>query len=1090
MSVIAKNGTTLLSKTTAEDGHVAFPSLKDFRAEQTAVMFLVEKEGDVSFLPTYAYYDRQLELSRFDIFGESTPRDPRTLGSYLFSDRGVYRPVEKFNIGLITRTVDWKTPVTGIPLRAEVRDPRNTLMAEFPLTLEASGFNELSYTTAENSPTGDWTVDLYLVGKDKRDSRLLGSTMVRIKEFEPDRLKVALTLTPDRKQGWVKPSELKADIDVQNLFGTPAQDRRVKSKLTLRPIYPNFSQFADYQFYENRRSGDGFDTELEERTTDANGKASIALGLEAYGDATYQLQLISEAFEAGGGRSVTAAARVMVSPHDYLVGVKADGSLDYISHRSERKINLLAVDPSLAQIPLSGLKAELLEQKYLSVLTRENSGVYKYQSKLKEAAIAEEPLSISAQGTDFTLNTEKPGNFVLVIKDADNKVLNRVSYTVAGNANVSRSLERNAELKLTLNKTSYRQGEDIEVAINAPYAGSGIITIERDKVYHWQWFHTDTTSSVQTIRLPADMEGNGYINVQFIRDMNSDEIFMSPLSYGVAPFKISHEARQAKIEIDSPEIIKPGETLSIKVKTDSAQRVTVFAVDEGILQVARYRLKDPLDYFFRKRALEVESAQILDLILPEFSKMLSLASAPDGDAGEGVDLHLNPFKRKKDEPVAYWSGITDVNGEAEFSYRVPDYFNGKLRVMAVSVTPERIGHTQRYTTVRDDFVLSPNVPTTVSPGDQFDVTLGVANNLTGLNGEKTTLDVAIKPPPQLEVVGNQNYSLSLAEKQEGVVTFRLKAKDNLGNASIQFSAHAGDKSASRTVSLSLRPAAPFRTQSIMGRMDGTQQNVSDIRQMYDQFARRDARVSRSPLVLTNGLSQYLADYPNACSEQIVSQTVPLLFQQRHPETKAGSVQEKTRSQVRNVITTLLARQNSQGAVGEWRSSPDADPFITPYVVQFLLEAREAGYPISESLLKSANGYLARMAANDAMYTQDDLRLRAFATYLLTRQGEVTTGLLAAVQTRMQKNAPDSWQQDLGSLYLAASYKMLKMDKQADALYSQPGKPLAKAMTKPGGQEATSIRWFKTALAFTSSFAISQRRLVVSRLSCWKIWRCA
>lgn len=317
---------------------------------------------------------------------------------------------------------------------------------------------------------------------------------------------------------------------------------------------------------------------------------------------------------------------------------------------------------------------------------------------------------------------------------------------------------------------------------------------------------------------------------------------------------------------------------------------------------------------------------------------------------------------------------------------MPDYFNGKLRVMAVSVTPERIGHTQRYTTVRDDFVLSPNVPTTVSPGDQFDVTLGVANNLTGLNGEKTTLDVAIKPPPQLEVVGNQNYSLSLAEKQEGVVTFRLKAKDNLGNASIQFSAHAGDKSASRTVSLSLRPAAPFRTQSIMGRMDGTQQNVSDIRQMYDQFARRDARVSRSPLVLTNGLSQYLADYPNACSEQIVSQTVPLLFQQRHPETKAGSVQEKTRSQVRNVITTLLARQNSQGAVGEWRSSPDADPFITPYVVQFLLEAREAGYPISESLLKSANGYLARMAANDAMYTQDDLRLRAFATYLLTRQG--------------------------------------------------------------------------------------------------------
>ncbi len=1047
VSVVAKNGTTLLSKTTGEDGHAAFPSLSDFRFEQTAVMFLVEKEGDVSFLPTNAYYDRQLELSRFDIYGESTPQDPRTLSSYLFSDRGVYRPGETFNIGLITRTADWKTSVAGIPLRAEVRDPRDAMMATFPLTLDAAGFNELSYTTSENSPTGDWTIYLYLVGTDNKDARLLGSTTVKVKEFEPDRLKVALTLTPDRQQGWVKPSELKAEIDVQNLFGTPAQDRRVTSKLTLRPVYPSFSRFSNYQFYENRRSSDSFDTELEERTTDADGKASISLGLDAYGDATYQLQLISEAFEAGSGRSVTAAARVMVSPYDYLVGVKADGSLDYISHRSERRLNLIAVDPSLKQRALQGLKAELLEQKYLSVLTRQNSGVYKYQSKLKETPVAETALAIGEEGTDFTLNTEKPGNFVLVIKSADDKVLNRVAYTVAGNANVSRSLERNAELTLTLNKDAYRPGENIEVAINAPYSGSGFITIERDKVYHWQWFHASTTSSVQTIRIPPDMEGNGYINVQFIRDPNSDEVFMSPLSYGVEPFKISHEARQAKIELESPEVIKPGDTLSIKVKTDSAQRVAVFAVDEGILQVARYRLKDPLDYFFRKRALEVESDQILDLILPEFSKMMSLTSAPGGDAGESIDLHLNPFKRKKDAPVTYWSGIADVNGEAELKYHVPDYFNGKLRIMAVAVTPDRIGHAQRYTTVRDDFVLSPNVPTTVSPGDQFDVTLGVANNLTGLNGEKTALEVAIAPPPQLEVVGNASYSLSLAEKREGVVTFRLKAKEHLGNASIKFTARSGDKSASRTVSLSLRPAAPYRTQSVMGRMDGSQQSVRDIRQMYDAFAKRNARVSWSPLVLTNGLAQYLADYPNACSEQIVSQAVPLLFQQRHPEMKNGRSQEEVRSQLKKTMATLLARQNGRGAIGAWRSSPNADPFVTPYVVQFLLEAQQADYPVSDALQKSANGYLKQLAANDAMHTLDDLRLRAFAVYLLTRQGEVTTGQLAAVQTRLQKSYPDVWLKDLGALYLAASYKMLKMDKQADALLQPTWDELSKGYDK-------------------------------------------
>ncbi|MBA7844015.1 alpha-2-macroglobulin family protein [Klebsiella sp. RHBSTW-00484] len=1044
VSVVARNGTTLFSRTTEADGHVVFPSLDDFSAERTPVMFLVEKEGDVSFLPTDDNSDRQLSFSRFDVEGEYTPRDPRTLDSYLFSDRGVYRPGERFNIGLITRTTDWKTQVAGIPVQAEIRDPRDTLMATIPLTLDASGFSELNYTTSENSPTGDWTVYLYLLGKNEDDKRLLGDTTVRVKEFEPDRLKVALKLSPERQLGWVKPGDLKANIDVQNLFGTPAQGRRVTSNLTLRPVYPRFSQFNDYQFYENRRSNDDFETQLEERTTDDNGKADIALELNGYDDATYQLQLISEAFEAGGGRSVTAAARVMVSPHDWLVGVKADGDLDYINKDAERHLNLIAIDPLLKKMALPGLKVDLLEQKYLSVLTKQSSGVYKYQSKLKEVPVSSAPLVIDAQGSDFRLATDKPGTFVLEIKDGKDNVLNRVVYTVAGNANISRSLDRDAELKLTLNKGTYKPGEEIEVAVNAPYTGSGIITIERDKVYQWTWFHTDTTSSVQTIRVPEEMEGNGYINVQFIRDPNSDEIFMSPLSYGVKPFAISHEARQAQMTIDAPEVVKPGETLAIKVKTNSPQRVAVFAVDEGILQVARYRLKDPLDYFFRKRTLEVESWQILDLILPEFSKMMSLVSAPGGDGGEGLDLHLNPFKRKKDAPVAYWSGITDVDGEAVFNYPVPDYFNGKIRVMAMSVTPDKIGHAQRYTTVRDDFVLSPNVPTTVAPGDQFDVTLGVANNLNGLNGVKTPLTVSLHLPPQLEMVGEAQQSMLLAEKQEGVLTFRLKAKAMPGNATLVFKAESGNKSTQRMVSLSLRPAAAYRTQSVMGRMDGREQSVGEMRQMFDAFARRDAQVSWSPLVLTNGLAQYLADYPNACSEQIVSQATPLLFQYRHPEMKGAYSDEQIRTLLKQTLTTLLARQNNEGAIGVWRSSPQADPFITPYVVQFLLEAQQAQYPVDEALLKPANGYLKTLAANAGMTSLDDLRLRAFAAYLLTRQGIITTNLLAEVQTRLQNNYPNAWQTDLSALYLAASYQMLKMDKQAETLLQPIWKELSKA----------------------------------------------
>lgn len=635
VSVIAKNGVALLNRTTDANGHVRFPALDVYTHERQPVMFLVEKEGDVSFLPTGGYHDRGLDFSRFDVAGEETPTDPRALGSYLFSDRGVYRPGDTFNIGLITRAADWSLGLAGVPVRAEVRDPRDKLMATLPLTLGASGFNELSYATDENSPTGEWNVYLYLIGKNNDTSTLLGHTSVNVKEFEPDQLKVKLELTPDRRQGWVKPSELQAGIDVQNLFGTPAQDRRVTSKLTLRPTYPSFDRYPDYAFYENRRNNDGFETELEDRTTDERGTANIPLDLKSYGDATYQLQLLSEAFVAGGGRSVAATARTLVSPYDYLVGVKADGDLGYINRDAVRHLNVIAIDPTLKQIALPGLKRVLIEQKYISVLTRQDSGVYKYQSKMKEIPLSEQPLALSERGNDLRLATDKPGDFVLAVEDAQGKTLNRVAYSVAGNANLSRSLDRNAELKLKLNRAEYQPGDEIEVAITAPYTGSGLITIEKDRVYAWQWFHTDTTSSVQKIRLPAGMEGNGYVNVQFVRDVNSREIFMSPLSYGVMPFKISTRARQNGLEITAPAVIKPGENLTMTVKTDGPQQVALFAVDEGILQVARYRLKDPLEFFFSKRELSVSSSQILDLILPEFSKLMALTAAPGGDGGEG-----------------------------------------------------------------------------------------------------------------------------------------------------------------------------------------------------------------------------------------------------------------------------------------------------------------------------------------------------------------------------------------------------------------------------------------------------------------------
>ncbi|NWC37527.1 hypothetical protein HX876_34880, partial [Pseudomonas gingeri] len=153
-----------------------------------------------------------------------------------------------------------------------------------------------------------------------------------------------------------------------------------------------------------------------------------------------------------------------------------------------------------------------------------------------------------------------------------------------------------AELQLRLDKRSYATGDEIAISIRAPYTGAGLITIERDKVYTQQWFKADSTNSVQHIRVPAGLEGNAYVNVQFVRDMGSAEVYMSPLSYGVVPFSINLDARRMALKVEGPAKIEPGQMLDIKVNADRPGRAVVNAVHEGILKVAPYQTPDPLGF--------------------------------------------------------------------------------------------------------------------------------------------------------------------------------------------------------------------------------------------------------------------------------------------------------------------------------------------------------------------------------------------------------------------------------------------------------------------------------------------------------------
>lgn len=1027
VEVVGKNGLTVVSGQTDAEGHVHFPNLKSFEREQTPVLYAALKGEDLAFLPINRA-DRELDLSRFDVGGVSNAVQADKLSAFLFSDRGVYQPGDEFHVGVIVKPADWAMPVAGIPLEAVISDARGLEVKRQRMSLSARGFDELRYTTSEAAPTGTWTVSLYIV-KDGLASALLGSVTLLVREFQPDRMKMNAHLSTESVNGWVHPDSLKAHIALKTLYGSPAVGRRVTAALRLAPGFPTLRGFETYTFFDPQQAKGSYAEDLPEATTDPQGEAEFALGLERFARATYRLRFIAEGFEVDGGRSVTADAGVVVSNEPFLVGYKADGELQYLHKDAQRQVSFVAVGPNGNRLAVGRLHLARIRVSYVSVLVRQFDGTYKYQSVKKEGPVSDVPLAIPDTGRVLTLVTDEPGDYALVVKDSLATELARVPYNVAGAANLARSLERNAELQLTLDKADYAPGETIELQVRAPYTGAGLITIERDHVYAWHWFRATTTSSVQHIALPASLEGNGYVSVSFVRDVNSDEVFTSPLSYGVAPFSVSLERRKAAVTLDVPNVVKPGEPLHVHYGTDQASRIAIFAVDEGILQVAGYQTPDPLAFFFQKRALEVHTTQILDLILPEFARLM-LASAPGGDQEAMVGRNLNPFKRRRQKPVAVWSGIRDVGPDGgTFTFTVPDYFDGTLRVMAVAVSDGTVGAGEKKAIVRGDFVLSPNVPLMAAPGDTFEVSLGIANEVAG-SGKAAPVEVSLEASPHLEILGPARTTVRIDAMREGMASFRLSARERLGNAELVFRSQLGAKSSHIVASLSVRPSVPYRTVLAAGSVRTGSASVAVDRDLFAELRTVRAGISVLPLGLAHGLIRYLEAYPYLCTEQLVSAGVPAMVLTRRPEF--GIPAAKADSVFARVLDMLRSRQNEEGAYGLWAANTHVNDYVSVYGQHFLIEAKDRGFSVPPSVLAQGAKYLQSLAGTDGSSLADE-RTRAYAIYLLARQGVVVSGYATALERRVEKNYPDVWKGDLTGAFLAAAYQLLHQEGLANSL---------------------------------------------------------
>ncbi len=1039
--VLGKNGLAIATRITDASGHAYFSNLDSFIEEREPTVYLARLNNDVSFIP-YKNTDRELNFSRFDVGGiVSNNEEQSTLSAYIFSDRGIYRPGDKVNLGVIVKKAYAAAQAAGLPVQLTISNPRGNIVLNQSLTLDASGYFASSFDTSNTSPTGQYSVFLNIV-KDKHASSLLGSTTFKVAEFLPDRMHITAKLSHEATKGWISPQDLSAIVNLTNLYGTPAADRKISGRILLSPQAVKFSQYSDYIFtdplLDPKKAPKVFTEILTDVKTNEQGIANLALHLDRFDKATYQLTIFAEGFEAEGGRSVNTQTTALVSPLDYLVGYKTDGDLRYIKQNSQRQIKFIAINPQLKQQALTPLSLQLFKQSPVTTLVKNDNGTYQYQSLIQSSELSKSAFTIAENGTYYTLPSHTIGDFIVKIIDKNGTELSHVNYTIVGES--QQPLSKNAELNIKLNKAEYLPDQDIEMQITTPYVGSGFITIERDKIYAYQWFQTNTTTSLQKIHIPKDFQGGGYVNVAFVRDWNSPEIFMSPLSYHTVPFTVNKASHTLTINLNVPEVTRPDAYLPISYSSDKPGKAIIFIVDEGILQVTHYQTPNPLEFFFQKRALEVNTQQILDQILPKYMADREL-SAVGGDNGESdLGKYINPFKRKTDLPVVYWSGIVDTDQTPKaLRYKVPDYFNGSLRVMAVAVSNDAVGSSEKSTKVRGDFIINPNIPTFVAPGDTFEITASIANNLQH-SGTSAPVNVTISTGPQFELLGPSQQTVKINEGKEQTIRLKLKAKPILGSAAITITAGIGNQSNKITTTLSIRPASTYLTTVNSGYTNKKDNILKLDRQLYPEKRSTDAAISESPLILVYGLERYLNNYPYGCTEQLVSKAFPLLAMS--DQTWFTTDNKLLNSKIQSTIQMLTQRQLSSGGISYWpdMSNNINNPFASVYAMHFLTEARTQGYDVPKEMFSNGMAYLKDLATQ-SVSNLNEARIKAYAIYILTRNEIITTNDLINLQLYLEKDFPKIWHQDIMSVYMASTYLLLKNYPDGERLMKayQPGK---------------------------------------------------
>jgi uncharacterized protein YfaS (alpha-2-macroglobulin family) len=944
VALVAANGEDIATATTDGSGRVRFlhPLMEGEGAMKPKMLMAYGPLGDLAVLDL----DRSpVDLSNQGVGGRNGPEgdDSATAGrvpgseidGFLYADRGIYRPGETVHLAALVRDLQSKA-IKDRKGEIIVRRPSGVEFKRYAFSNAPDGALTYDIALPRSAPRGRWTATLQIEGLDKPS----GDMSFSVEDFAPQRLAV----DTDGGAAPVAAGETRSvAVTARFLYGAAGAGLQTQGEARLAADPNPFPAFKDYEWGNQK---DGFEEkmlDLGSTVTDGAGKALLNVSSDEAGDTAIPLKatITASVFEPGG-RPVRESLFLKVRTKPTYLGVKIDQgdgdtpsvSLDVIAVNGQGQRKVAAATYTLI--------AENWDYDWF-----QQDGHWQWRRTSRDVVVQKGNLLISPVTSGRINRRLGWGDYRLEVETPDGaKTLIRFA---AGWGAPAKDAEAPDMVRVSAGTQAHVQGDTIDIAVKAPYGGEAQVAVATDRLVEFKTFTVPAGGGTVKLKTSPAWGGGAYVMVSVIQPRDPVATPKPRRALGLIYVPLDPKGRKLTVDIGTPAKQNAKALVEVPIKVNGlgvgqSARVTVAAVDEGILRLTKQDSPDPAKWYFGKRALTVDYRDDYGRLLdPNLGAPANVNFGGDQLGGEG--LTVVPIKS-----VALWSGVvkTGLDGRATVKLPAAD-FNGELRIMAVAWTDEAVGSGSKAMTVREAVVADLNLPRFLSPGDKPVATLELHN----VDGKAGGYTAETRSSGGVVMAFKKLFQLALGQRIAEHIPFLAPNRTGIGSVGFTVSGPGFTTAKDYPIQSRLGWGPLVRT------VTGYQQPSETWTPSPDLLAGLAAgdvslQVSYSPFKGFDPapIALALSRYPYGCTEQTVSAAYPLLYadQLATPDPKKRAASKG----LNDAVGRLLDRQSADGAFGLWRvGDGEADGWLGAYATDFLWEAKLQGAAVPDSAMNKA-----------------------------------------------------------------------------------------------------------------------------------------